>query len=141
MSGSIKISKKHGLNPCIPICVFCGKEKNELALLGRLKDDAKAPMSAVIDMEPCNECKENWSKGVPLIRVTKKKPENGMPPLQKDGNDGIWPTAQYMVVTEECAESMFDLETKKGQPVLLEDVVFDKILKSAEDSGAQIEEK
>lgn len=39
MSGSIKMSKKHGLNPCIPICVFCGKEKNELALLGRLKDD------------------------------------------------------------------------------------------------------
>lgn len=141
MSGSIRISEKHGLNPCIPICVFCGKEKNELAILGRLKGDVKAPMSAVIDMEPCDECKENWSKGVPLIRVTKKKPANGMPPLQKEGNEEIWPTAQYMVVTEECAGRMFDLETKKGQPVLLEDVVFDKILKSAEDSGAQIEEK
>ena len=32
---NIKISPKHGLNPLIPKCFFCGKEKNEIAILGR----------------------------------------------------------------------------------------------------------
>ena len=36
MSDSIKISPKHGVNPTIPRCFFCGKEKNMVALLGRI---------------------------------------------------------------------------------------------------------
>lgn len=33
---SIKLSSKHGVNPTIPVCFFCGEEKNEIALLGRI---------------------------------------------------------------------------------------------------------
>lgn len=33
MSG-IKLSPKYGVNPTIPVCFWCGKEKNEIALMG-----------------------------------------------------------------------------------------------------------
>lgn len=59
MSKSIRISEKHGLNPCIPICPFCGQEKNELALLGYIKGDKEAPKSAILNLEPCDTCREN----------------------------------------------------------------------------------
>ena len=38
MSG-IKISPKYGVNPTIPVCFWCGKQKNEIALMGHMKDD------------------------------------------------------------------------------------------------------
>lgn len=36
MSKGIKISPKYGLNPTIPVCFWCGKQKNEIALMGRM---------------------------------------------------------------------------------------------------------
>lgn len=35
MSKSIEISKKHGINPTILFCAWCGKETGELGLVGR----------------------------------------------------------------------------------------------------------
>jgi len=32
---SIPVSKKHGINPAITVCEWCGKELNEIALVGR----------------------------------------------------------------------------------------------------------
>lgn len=60
MSRSIRISEKHGANPTIPICFFCGEDKNEVALLGKLSGDKEAPMRMWIngDYEPCDECKK-----------------------------------------------------------------------------------
>lgn len=51
---SIKISPKHGLNPTCLVCPICGKDTS-LALLGRLKDDSKAPRQ-MRDREPCEAC-------------------------------------------------------------------------------------
>ena len=33
---TVTLSEKHGLNPSISICFFCGGEKNELIIPGRL---------------------------------------------------------------------------------------------------------
>ena len=63
MSDSIKLSPKYGVNPTIPCCFFCGKEKNEIALLGKVgkrDEDIEAPMHMVIDYEPCDECRPCW---------------------------------------------------------------------------------
>lgn len=57
MNNSIPISPRYGLNPTIPLCIYCGKEKDELALLGKLPNDEKAPKTAIIDYEPCKNCK------------------------------------------------------------------------------------
>ena len=31
-NAGIKLSPKHGLNPTIPVCFWCGEERNEVAL-------------------------------------------------------------------------------------------------------------
>lgn len=140
MSEKIRISPKHGLNPCTPICPFCGKEKKEIAILGMLKNDAKAPMSAIIDMNPCDECESNWQKGVALIRVTKKKPDNGMPPIMHANGQALYLSAKYMVVTPECAERISGTRYEKGQRVLMEDDAFDRIMEEAKKAGVMPEE-
>lgn len=124
MSG-IKISPKHGLNPCIPVCAFCGKEKNEIALLGKLKDDAKAPMSAIMNYEPCNECRANWSKGIALIRTATAPPVKDMPPIQKHDEKNLYPTGSYMVVTKDAAKRLFGIDASEGTFILMEDTAFD----------------
>ena len=53
---SIRLSEKHGVTPTIPVCFGCGKQKNEIALLGRLPNDAEAPMNMVLNYDPCEEC-------------------------------------------------------------------------------------
>ena len=36
MGNAIKVSPKYGLNPTIPVCFWCGKERGEIALMGRM---------------------------------------------------------------------------------------------------------
>lgn len=68
------LSKKHGVQPCIPLCPVCDEEKNEIVMLGAAGDElAKAlghadgamPMHAHIpgDLEPCDKCK---SRGITI---------------------------------------------------------------------------
>ena len=131
MSRSIKMSKKHGLNPCIPICPFCGQEKNELALLGYIKGDKKAPKSAVMDLEPCDTCRENWKKGVPLIRVSYACPVEGMPPISKQDGKPVYLTGSCAGITKDAAKRLFDIDADEGSPVLMEDLAFDEFMEEA----------
>lgn len=54
---SITVSEKHGVNPSLVICTLCGKETNELALLGKLKGDVEAPRH-ICAGTICEECKK-----------------------------------------------------------------------------------
>ena len=105
MANSIRISPKHGLNPTIPVCFFCGKEKNELILMGRLKDDAEAPKNTFFDYEPCEECRKKFEQGILLIGVSETSPD-GRPPIAK----GVYPTGVYAVVKREAIERLFGPE-------------------------------
>lgn len=128
MKNSIKLSPTHGVNPCIPVCVFCGQEKNELVLLGKLKGDAKAPMSAIVDYEPCEECKSRWALGIPLIRVSLIPSVKDMPPLTEKEGEKIYPTGQYAVITTDAAKRIFRYEAPAGSPLFLEDRAFDDFM-------------
>lgn len=64
----ITVSEKHGLNPSMMQCYFCGETKG-VALLGRLPGDAEAPQSAVFDKEPCDKCKAHMKEGIICIEV------------------------------------------------------------------------
>lgn len=66
--GDIKISPKHGLNPSLDLCLFCGESKG-VAILGRLKDDAEAPRQAIFDHDPCNKCRELMETMILLVKV------------------------------------------------------------------------
>jgi hypothetical protein len=90
MSG-IRLSEKHGVNPCITQCFFCHEEKNELVLFGKLKDDAEAPRRACIDRTPCDKCRGFMEQGVILISVDESKGDA----------DNPWHTGGWCVVRDE----------------------------------------
>lgn len=123
MSG-ITLSKKHGVNPTIPICAFCGKEKNEIALLGRLPGDAEAPRSLIINYEPCDECKAQWAQGVAIIEVSQTPLHEGQPPIA----EGAYPTGAVAVVKEEALDGDF----KKGSKALMLTAEFQQMFYGGE---------
>ena len=137
MSKGIEISPKHGLNPTIPVCFWCGKEKNEIALLGRIREkttnrfgayvtkrdsDIEAPRKAVLDYEPCDECKKWWDSGVAVLEVQQTPIQPNQPEIQK----GLYPTGRFAVVTVEGADRVFPQYApwSKGQKVFVDVAVF-----------------
>ena len=129
----ITVSKEHGVNPCIPVCFWCGEEKNEVALLGKLPGDVAAPMKAIIDFEPCPKCQEFMDQGIMLIGVTTEQPQNGIPCI---GN-GLYPTGAWSVIREESdlcqllleAESEeFKEQTLKTRKCLIDDEMLKDII-------------
>ena len=117
---SIKLSPKHGLNPCMPVCFFCGETKNEIALLGHIGDgrkneDFEAPMKAILDYEPCDECKKKFAEGVLLIEVTEVPTRIEMPIAEN-----AYPTGRYVVVKPEALNGDF----KAGSKALVHDCDF-----------------
>ena len=107
MKDSIQLSPKHGVNPSIPICFWCGKEKNEVALLGRLNNDAPAPRHVLLDYDPCDACQAMMDKGITLYEVT-PHPNPSLPDAPPfSEKHKCWPTGHFMVVTPEAVSKIF----------------------------------
>jgi hypothetical protein len=80
--GDIKLSKKHGLQPVIPLCLYCGEQKDEIRLYGAEGDklaefmgykDGALPMSMHIpgDLDPCTKCKDTGN--IYIVVVNKEE--------------------------------------------------------------------
>lgn len=97
---SIRLYPEHGVNPTIPTCFWCGKDKNEVALLGRAFKE-KAPMTGLIlDYGPCDECEANMARGITLVEAGHPSVV-GKPAFAKTGPlSDIAPTGRWLVVTE-----------------------------------------
>lgn len=82
MSG-IRLSPKHGVNPSLSACYYCGGDKNEIILPGLIRDrdgqDVAAPHRAVWNREPCETCKGHMAAGVICIEVRELEPGPGEP--------------------------------------------------------------
>ena len=113
MSKSIRLSKKHGVNPSIATCFWCGKDKDELILFGKIgkgSEDIEAPKRSVIDYDPCDDCRRNWELGVAVLEAA----EEPVYKNQKEIQNGIYPTGRWCVIKEEAAERVFgDLFSEK----------------------------
>ena len=120
---SIRISEKHGVNPTIPKCFFCGEDKNMIILAGRLKGDEEAPRNAVCDKEPCDKCKEYMTMGVMLVSV-------------KDGSDQNDPyrTGRLCVIKEEAAKNIFN-NLGNSRFAFIEDAAWDMIGLPTQNAG------
>ncbi len=112
----IKLSPKYGLNPTIPVCFWCGKDKNEVALMGHIGDgrkheDFEMPMRAVINYEPCEECQKAMAMGVTIMEATNTPNKATNMEFQK----GTYPTGRFVVMKSEAARRIFEIleETKK----------------------------
>ena len=116
---SIKLSPNHGLNPTIPVCFWCGKEKNEVALMGKMdKQDSAAPKHLVVDYEPCDTCKELFSKGIHVIGVTPKPIAQGQFPIMQ--NPEMFPTGSMFVAPKEWMKSFLE---ENEHPEMVNDVL------------------
>ena len=143
MSDSIKLSPKYGVNPTMPICFFCQKEKGEIALLGHIHEkdangravrgsDIEAPKYMLLDFEPCDECKAKLDNGVTIISVV---PAEQAPKGALQIRKGVVPTGAYVVVKEEAYKRIFsqilteDVRDKmlNQKKVLLEQEIFERI--------------
>jgi len=77
----IVLSEKWGVNPTIPICWYCEKEKNQLVMLGKEgekvarllgHEDGQMPRATQLplDFEPCDACKK---VGIGFIEITNEE--------------------------------------------------------------------
>ena len=102
----IKLSKKHGVNPTITLCFWCGESKG-IALLGKLPNDAEAPKEAVIDYEPCDKCKELWNQGIPVVEVSETPINKTQSPITT--NPTVYPTGRHAVVKPEALGGKYEV--------------------------------
>ena len=84
---SLRLSKKHGLNPSLLVCPICGKDVG-IALLGA-NGGKKAPYQ-MISMELCDDCKQKVKEGNTFILSAKQT------------SDGIKLTGAYITVPNDC---------------------------------------
>ena len=128
MSKGIKVSQKHGVNPSMDICFWCGEVRG-VALCGKLKGDAEAPKKMVTSLEPCDKCKERFKKGVHLIEVTDDGSHcgNNKAFAFKDTEGKFhWPTGRYVVMKPEAMR-----DGKPGTKALCDKATMDRILQGA----------
>ena len=136
---SIRLSEKHGVNPTIPICFFCGEEKPEIALLGKLKNDEEAPRNAVINYEPCDNCKALMEQGITLIEATEQPIEKGMPPISNNAvvngvnKVSVYPTGRWVVLKEEAFKKIFDVDMSKDEFCFVDSEMMDMLLNNGDE--------
>jgi hypothetical protein len=114
----IPISKKHGLNPSISLCFWCGEECG-IALLGRLPDDIKAPKHCLLDYTPCKNCQKIFKQGGLIVECDTKPLSSlsGQPPIQ----DNLYPTGRFAVLKLESLKhlvSQLTLSDERKQSIL-----------------------
>ena len=121
----IPLSPKHGVNPTLLKCFWCGGA-NRIALLGQLKGDAEAPHETVLNLEPCDQCKVLFARGVHAIKVSEDGSRfNGNATFGIKGEDGVlpWPTGRYAVLKAKAVKG-----GKPGGKILVDKFVMDRIL-------------
>lgn len=67
-SDGIRLHPEFGLNPTVPTCFYCGKEKGGIAFLGA-SYKGEAPMHMCLDLEPCKECQEKFKDRTVLVET------------------------------------------------------------------------
>lgn len=149
MSKGIELSPKHGVNATIPVCFWCGKEKNEIVMLGRVRErdphtgkavrgsDVEVPMRMVLNYEPCDCCKEKFEQGVHLVEVSTSRPD-GRLAITKDRGTPLYPTGAHIVMKSEAAKRIFTVEDEtmldEGKVLCLDQQTFSAIINMVEGS-------
>lgn len=104
---SVTLHPKHGLNPTLTVCAFCGEDTGEIVLLGAAYK-GEAPHRMCIDtMTPCKACKANMAMGIAFIEVETQ-------------NKG-WAPRRWTVITREAAERILVIA-----PTALRNAIMEK---------------
>lgn len=125
MSRGITLSKKHGINPSLETCFWCGEHMG-VVLCGRMKGDAEAPREMCMGLEPCPKCKAKFALGVQIIEVTADGSRfNGSTLFAIRDTEGIlrWPTGRFVVLRPEAVRG-----GAAGSRMLCDTATMDSIL-------------
>lgn len=125
MDKSIKLSPKYGANPTMCTCFFCGKDTGEIALLGHIPErnqngraipntDVEAPHRMIMDYNPCEECKEQMNRGITLIGITDRAPDNRPAICRSESGEPFYPSGKWAVVTEDAVRALFKPDAAEG---------------------------
>lgn len=102
------LSQKHGVNPAIPKCFVCGKDKNMIILAGRMRGDKEAPKNAVWDEEPCAECKAQIDKGFCALIETKDGESHGKKTINIREGDNPYRTGRIHFASKEALAFLYN---------------------------------
>jgi len=121
--GFISVSPKHGVNPSIAVCMFCGGDTGELVLMGMLRGDVEAPRKVVLNDTPCTTCQNIFSQGI-LFMCVKGDPN------RSEGLD--WFTGKYSVLREEAMSRLPFTDIAKAEIITkrraaLDEETWDKL--------------
>ena len=134
----IRISPKHGLNPSLDKCFWCGKHKGVI-LVGKIgKMDQEAPREMVIDLEPCDDCKKRFAEGIHVIEATEDGTHlsnNRNFQMNAVGGKVLYPTGRWCILKEGAIKNM-----PKGSRVLTDTQTMDALVKMAEEGKKAKEE-
>ena len=133
---SIELSPKYGVNPTIPLCFWCGKPKDEIALVGRLRNgerggDYEAPKNMVIDYEPCPNCQMGMAKGITLIEAT----DHPLSEHQAAMQENAYPTGRWIVIKPEAAKRVFpNLDFEQHKVVFIDHEIYQRLTESSKEA-------
>ena len=126
MASSLRLSPKHGVNPTLSVCFWCGEERGDIALLGRIggRADLEAPKHAVVDFQPCDCCRRKMNMGFTLMEAT-ECPNDAAPfPVQ----DGVYPTGRWCVIQPAAADRIFGEGTSSNRRAFLTRELYRRIV-------------
>lgn len=99
---SLRLSRKHGVNPSVDVCFWCGEAKG-VVLMGAIRNDAEAPRECITSYDPCPSCQDGFSQGFLLIEATQRANARTSIEMQR----GIYPTGDHWVIKTEAAIEIF----------------------------------
>jgi hypothetical protein len=79
---SIRLSEKHGVNPSMDTCFYCG-EVTGIALMGKISNkdnpDVEAPRYCCSSVKPCDKCAEKYKDYVLMVEAKSSDSKNPQP--------------------------------------------------------------
>lgn len=144
MSKGITISPKYGANPSMDLCFWCGQPKG-IILCGRMHEkkgdrtDIEAPKGMVMNLEPCDKCKENFNLGVQIVEVVDdgSKFHNDLTfAIQAEDKKVKWPTGRFVVMNAEAIKG-----GKPGMRMLCTTETMDRIFEAQDRKSAEKDDK
>jgi hypothetical protein len=73
---TMRLHAKYGLTPTMPVCFYCGEEIGEIVLLGA-SYKGEAPNKMVMNLEPCDKCKELYKGRLLVVSVDNENNPTG----------------------------------------------------------------
>lgn len=119
---NIRLSPKHGVNPVVPVCFFCGGPKQEVILTGLLPGDVEAPRG-VYDVEPCDGCKRIMAAGIIVISIDEAKTTDPKNPWRTGG----WCAVREQAIRRLRLAPALEADILRRRVVFITDEAYDAV--------------